>query len=355
MKKYNFMNDPEGGSESVSVNKTRKKKLDLMPKILCFLFAVFIWIYMVNLNDTDIEETFTLTVEIVGEDALHQSGMAIYGMDNREVVITVKGSNRDLRKYTEKDYKVTVDVSSITSSGKHNIKLNFVPPTNSSIEVVKTEPSSISLYSDVNLEKEIPMKVELGDVITYQNAEPILTQSAQTVKIMGPNAIIDKIDYAVYHINGDLDSSVIYSGFTLEFFGSDNAKIPLESYEYIDYSTKDITVNVDVLLHRTIPIKVEIVGESDIIATVDTAQVSVYGDRLLMKQLENLSYVITLSQTQIPSSGVSVNYTLKNDDLPEGVFLEEDTVKKIVKINFEKNPATEIETSKQASGGEENK
>lgn len=353
MKKYNFMNDPEGGSESVSVNKTRKKKLDLMPKILCFLFAVFIWIYMVNLNDTDIEETFTLTVEIVGEDALHQSGMAIYGMDNREVVITVKGSNRDLRKYTEKDYKVTVDVSSITSSGKHNIKLNFVPPANSSIEVVKTEPSSISLYSDVNLEKEIPMKVELGDVITYQNAEPILTQSAQTVKIMGPNAIIDKIDYAVYHINGDLDSSVIYSGFTLEFFGSDNARIPLESYDYIDYSTKDITVNVDVLLHRTVPIKVEIVGEdSDLIATVDTAQVNVYGDRLLMKQLENLSYVITL--TQAPTT-TSVNYTLKNDDLPDGVFLDEGYVKKIVKITFEKNPSTGTEASKNGAGGKENK
>lgn len=341
MKKYNFMNDSDGGSESVSVNKTKKRQLDLLPRILCFLFAVFIWIYMVNMNDTDVEETFTLTIEIVGEDALHQSGMAIYGIDNKEAVITVKGSNRDLRKYSEKDYKVTIDVGSITSSGKHNIKLNFVPPANSSIEIVKTEPSSVVLYSDINLEKEIELRVELGDVTTYQNAEPVLRQSAEMVKIMGPNAIVDKIAYAVYHVNGDLDSSVTYSGFALEFYGEDDKKIDEVTYDYIDYNTKDITVNVDVLLHRTIPINVSVEGEgSDLLYKVDKTHVNVYGDRLVMKQYENLSFLIKLDNA---SEGENTYHIISNDDLPEGIFIEENETRKVT-ITFFKDPELETES-----------
>ena len=169
MKKFNFTaEDGNAGNDSVTVNRVRRRRLDIVPRILCFLISVFIWIYMVNLNDTDVEETMTFTVEIVGEETLHHdSNMAIYGMDKKTVTVTVKGSNRDLRKYTELDYKVTVDVSSLSSAGEHTVQINVLPPANSSIELIKCEPSTVIMYSDVNIEKEIPLKVELGEVITY--------------------------------------------------------------------------------------------------------------------------------------------------------------------------------------------
>lgn len=331
MKKFNFTNDGEKGSNgSVTVDRARKRRWDIGPRILCFLIAVFIWIYMVNLNDTDVEETITFTIEIVGEDKLHESNMAIYGMDKKTVTVTVKGSNRDLKKYSETDYKVTVDVSTLSSSGEHSLQVNVLPPASSSIELIKCEPSTVLLYSDVNIEKEIPLKVELGDVITYQNAEPTLRQSADTVKIMGPNAIVDKIDYAKYEINGDLESSLTYSGFSLSFFDKNDTEISFGDYDYIDYSTKDITVNVDVILHITIPVKVRVQGVgNDLVATTDIEQVGVYGDRLLIKQFTDLVYVINLDSAE---SGGAVYYTLTDFDLPEGIFLEESDVH--VKISF---------------------
>lgn len=341
MKKYGFINDNDGSSsESVSVTKTKKRKLDIVPRIVCILFAIAIWVYMVNLNDTDVEETFTVTVEIVGEEALHSSGMAIYGMDSRTATITVKGSNRDLRKYSEQDYKVTIDVSTISSSGKQNIKLNVVTPQNSSIECIKTEPSSIALFSDINLEKDIPLNIEFGDVITYPNAEPIISQSADMVKIAGPNAIVDKIEYATYHVNGDLDSSVMYSGFSLEFFDKNHEVIDASNYDYISYSTKDITVNVDVLLHRSIQIRFNMIDDaSGYTAYTDKAHVNVYGDRLLIKQFEDLSYVITLSKVDSDF----IYYPLTDDVLPDGVFIEDTEVGRI-KITFTKNPDVQSDT-----------
>ena len=152
MKQYDFVSDvDENGKESVSVAfAPKRKKIDVVPMIICFFIALLIWIYMINLNDTGMTATMTLPVTIEGVDELRANeNMMIYGVDKTDVVITVKGSNRDLKKYTKADYRASVNVSDIDESGRHSLPINIIVPDGSTVTVDIASPAAITLLSDV--------------------------------------------------------------------------------------------------------------------------------------------------------------------------------------------------------------
>lgn len=336
MKKYDFMRDTEGdGAESVTLERKRRKKWDIGPRIVCLLFAVVIWFYMVNINDTEIEETKMMSIQIVGEEVMQtNSEMAIYGIDKKVVNVTVKGSNRDLRKYTAADYKVTVDVSGLDTPGDHTLQINVLPPDKSDIVIVSCEPSTVTVHIDNRIEKEVPLIVDYTsrtnrfDVLEYSTA-----QSASTIKIKGPKKVLEKIDIAVFEITGTLDRSSKYTDFGLCFYDSKNKEIFESEYEYIDYSTKDITVDLHAIMRMSVPIKVNVLGEgSNLVPVLDKEYISVYGDGAIMQKLQNLTYTIYLDYAV---EGSIVDCILDNSDgesLPEGVFVSGE---QHVKIRFE--------------------
>ena len=328
MKKYDFLYDPDN-SEKVTMGRKKRRKWDVWPRLICFVFAVVIWIYMVNINDTEIIQTKVLTIEIVGEEVMQtNSAMALYGVDKKVINVTVKGSNRDLKKYTEQDYKATVDISGLDAPGDHTLPINVIPPEKSNIEVVSFEPSTVVVHVDNRIEKEVPLRVDLNKASTYDNIEYTCVQSKKTVIIKGPVNIVDKISYASFEIEGTLMSSQKFSGFPLCFYDDNRHEIFASDYEYIDYSTKDITVDLSAIMRMSIPIKVKVTSESDLVPVLDKEYVDVYGDGLVMMKLVDPTYVITLDYAE------DINYTLNDADLPAGVHVDGENQN--VKIKFEK-------------------
>ena len=74
MKQYDFVSDiDENGKENVSVAYApKRRKIDVVPMIICFFIALLIWIYMINLNDTGMTATMTIPVTIEGVDELRE-------------------------------------------------------------------------------------------------------------------------------------------------------------------------------------------------------------------------------------------------------------------------------------------
>ena len=149
MKQFDFMKDPDAsGADSITVEHTPKRKLNLFPRLVCLFTALVIWIYMVNVNDPDMTETMTLTIELKGVETLEEAGMMVYGLSERTVTVTVKGTNRDLKQFTEADYKATVEVGGINEV-KDNIQLpiNIIVPENSNISL-EQPPANLIAFSD---------------------------------------------------------------------------------------------------------------------------------------------------------------------------------------------------------------
>jgi YbbR domain-containing protein len=249
MKRYDFMKDPDAtGSESITVEHAPKRKLDLFPRIACLLLALGIWIYMVNMNDTDMTETITLRIELTGVETLEEAGMMVYGVGERTVTVTVKGTNRDLKQFSESDYKATVEVGGLTEVKTNNLPINIELPKNTSI-VLDSAPGNVLVYSDYKEIKAInKISFALG---SDAEGDFIGTPSVQSVEISGPKSIVEKIAEVELKVDSELSDGLDVNHFS--------------DVKYLDRLGEEIDVmNAVIVVTKEITVKIEAVdGETD--------------------------------------------------------------------------------------------
>ena len=317
MKQFDFLKAPyKKGDKAISVASNIRKKLDLIPRIICFLIALVVWIYVFNLNDTDITSTMTLEVKVVGVDALTDSGMMMYGMEKTNVTVTVKGSNRDLKKYSEADYSAYVDVSSLQTAGKHSLPITVKTPTGSSISTTSQEPANVSLFADFYTTKELPLNV-FEKYVKISAYDYSIEKSSDTILVKGPKSVVDKMSYAGYTIEGEISLSKTISGFNVGLFDRNGDYIAFDPGT-LSYSTDDLTINVNVTTQNSVPIVIKVMGEgSNLIATPERPNVILHGDPGVLSQITE--YTITLSEAV---AGRNVSVKLTGEYLPSGVTID---------------------------------
>ena len=201
MKQYDFMKDPDvQGSDSITVEHTPKRKLNLFPRIICLLVALGIWIYMFNMNEDDITTEIDLQIEVVGTEVLEEKGMMYYGFDQNTVTIKVQGTNRDLRQYKASDYKATVDVSGIIDKTVNNLAIKIEHPTN--LTLVDKSITSVGILFDYVQEADIS---DIEVVLSAASAVGLEGElNLDTVPVEGAKELIDKIARIEIVIDGDV-------------------------------------------------------------------------------------------------------------------------------------------------------
>ena len=252
MKRFNFMKNSEGG-EPITVGRTGKKKLDLFPRIVCFLVAVVVWLFMVNMNDPNSTETMTLKLSVVGELVTADgSALTVVSMDKSEVTITVKGTNRDLKHFTKGDYRAIVDVSDIEKTGEITLPVQITTPANSSIKLESQDVINVTLSVDLLVEKEIPLSVMFDEnsqrvedyeykVLVDVDGVEIDTLESIMIKIKGAKSVVDRITAATYTVKYGEQSNKYFS--VVPTYVTDSA----EEIDTSRVTCSDITVTVKVI------------------------------------------------------------------------------------------------------------
>ena len=201
MKQFDFIKDPDTkGSDSITVEHTPKRKLNLFPRIICILVALGIWIYMFNMNEDDITTEIELQIEIVGTDVLEEKGMMFYGFEQNTVIIKVQGTNRDLKQYQASDYKATVDVSGIIDKTVNNLAIKIENPVN--LTVVDRSITSVGIIFDYVQEAEIS---DFEIVLSAASAAGLSGElNLENIPVVGAKELVDKIAYVEIVIGGDV-------------------------------------------------------------------------------------------------------------------------------------------------------
>lgn len=337
MKQHDFRAevDENGKTKIVVADAPRRKKIDIVPMIICFFIALFMWIYMINLNDTGVTATMTLPIEIEGIDELRaNSGMMLYGVDKEEVVITVKGSNRDIKRFTQADYRASINVGDITQSGRHSRTVSISVPTGSTITIETKEHLSVNFYTDVNITKKVPFDFVQGNWITNPSYTYTIEKNADFVDVSGPKSIIDTIEAARFRIPDDkYETSTNFSGFALSFLDRNGDSVTYDS-SVVNYSTSNISVKVIVSTKKLIPLEIKLPeGVSGIHANPGIDSIYVQGDPYLLASVNK--YTVTLSEEDIAAGG-TILFTLTGEDLPGGVsFVTPDQILRITIVPLE--------------------
>ncbi len=335
MKQYEFMKDiDEDGNESVSVTNKPRRRLDLLPRLVCLFIALIIWIWMVNINDTDVTDTIVVKVDIVGLDALEQSGMMIYGIkDNSEIAVTIKGTNRDIRKYAETEYKAVVDVSGISEVGDFTRPLTLSMPTDSNVTLESVLPD-FTFKVDFKVTKVIPFDVVVSNAqesgtmkYSYESSYEMNGEIKEGIEISGPKTAVDLIFSGRFNVDGSFAltrDDKDFSDFQLTFLDKNLSEVKVDD-GIIKYSTADIDVNVKAIGHKNVPLRID--TAKGIIAKSGTNTVEIWGAPSIIRGI-NEHYIDMRDQ----KVGNNIPVELTSDSFPEGVYVKEDLK---ITISFE--------------------
>ena len=341
MKQFKFLSDSANASDaSVSVSNSPKRKLDLLPRLVCLLIALLIWLWMVNLNVTDISETMILPIEYIGMENLDEKNMMIYGMDKNEITVTIQGSNRDLRKYDSSQYKAVVDVSKIHEKGQYTLPLNIVIPQDSSVKVSNTDVLNVSLYADESLTKDVLFDVSVeGSPSDYRYdgyKYNIFKNNTEKITIEGPKTIVDTIDMAKFVVNLSLTATqdhLRFTDFALTFLDKNSTRVNVDN-GIISYTTHDVVVDISIIAYKNVKVEVDIEDNtSEYIPTVSVDTVRVYGAPSAIEMIDK--YNITIPRVE----GGTISHILTSDNFPAGVSVENEGTS--IVISFEKTIGNE--------------
>lgn len=218
-----------------------KKKVNILAFIGCFVLAFIIWIYVMNVKLYDNTKTFSIKMDIKGESSLlNDRSFSVFGASETLVKVTVQGSNADIQKFSEKDFRVYIDVSNIEKKGVNFLNIVVETPS-SSISVVSTDPIQTTVYVDEkvsNVKKPINVIDEEGETVSTNDYDINVGE----INIAGPKSYVDEISYAqvVVDTSRYIDKERNQLAVSYIYFYNDNGQL-FES-PYLIYNASTIIV-----------------------------------------------------------------------------------------------------------------
>lgn len=315
MKKNVGTNDKNGTESSVR----NSRLMNIILFVVCLIVAVCVWIYAVQSDTTEYEETFSVKVSLVNTSVLEKgTGLSIFSGDNTSIDVTLVGSRSDVTSLTVDDITATADVSSITSSG--TFPLNITVKVNGKATVKSLSNSSVTVYADRRNTVILPIRTRLVRA-THQTSyivrDPV--PSVDTVTVMGPGATLDTLDYAEAVI--DFDNQMLTTSITsicpIRLISKSGMEV---NDPYLSMSISEVQVDVAVYTTKDLPLKIKFANgyfTNDVVSTTIVPNtVRVQGDPVLLATLSEI-VLQTIDEKLIVGD---VNTTLPIG-LPKGVSL----------------------------------
>lgn len=230
------------------INKFKPNKNKIALVILAIFCSILLWVYVTN-QEGEVDEVTYSSVKVVieGEDAMRDSkGLIVTDVNTTNVRVTVSGAPRVLARLTAADITAVIDLSSISRTGNYSLapKITYSSGFNSSDLTVKASaPSSVNFYVDKLSTRTIDVKgINNGSTAEGFSAEP-LEFNPGTVKIFGPESVINKVDHAWIEVSReDVDTSLNFAS-TFVLRDKENNIIDDDSIT-LERDTVDVTLPV---------------------------------------------------------------------------------------------------------------
>ncbi|MGE4352649.1 MAG: YbbR-like domain-containing protein [Oscillospiraceae bacterium] len=258
--------------------------------------SVLLWVYVTTVEGEEITRTYYgVDVEFSGEVALRDSkGFIITDVSSNSVNVTLKGKRTVLSHIDESSIKAVIDVSTVTRVGSVEKSPTLSFPTNidsSGITVVSRTPNTISYYVDKETTKTVEVRGTFSGSVADGYIREDFSFDPASVRISGPAAEIDKVEYALVTVERDeLDKTVSFdSSFTL--MDADGNAVESNTIEY-DVDTVNVTLPVKAT--KDVPLTVDIIDgggatEEDAVITCDPKSITLAGDPTILDGVNKIS------------------------------------------------------------------
>lgn len=320
-----------------NVIKALTKNLGL--KLLALLFAVTMWMAVVSMDDPPINKRFTIAVTVENEDAIKAMNK-YYEMegDSSNVTFNVMGKRSVMSEISGSDFKAVADLSQLIQREDEN--------------VVPIEITALRHSNELTISKRTrELKIILEDLMTQRFViQPVaqgnpaegyalgeMTVAPNRVTISGPKAVVSQVDSVKAPID-ILDMSTDITDSVVPLLLDENGDTV--DTTRLSCSVDIVTVRVDIVSEKSVPIKVNYNGEPKdgfevISAKAEPAEVTIKGNSEILNMISS----IVIPESDISVEGADEEFEQRvdiNRYLPEGVSLSNSAQATItVKVDIE--------------------
>lgn len=297
---------------------THGRHHDFAAKIICLLLALILWIYVMEVENPDWEETIEgVPVTLTGTDEIGiDHNLTIYGGYSATVDITLRGRRNQISKITADDITATADVSSISEAGEYTLPIDVSIPRDA--DIVGASAESVTVLVDKREQMTVNVLPKYSGLIIedgYILGDPVL--SVSTVTITGPSRYLSAIDHAEVKLPdlGRVTSSLEAYG-DIVLTDHDGGIV---SNPFVTVSNSVVNVKIPVYAFRTVPLAVEFqygfFNDDNVKITLDHDTINVRGDAEVISGLESI-VVATIDEKLYSREDTSIKVKLT---LPDGV------------------------------------
>ena len=299
---------------------------NLPAKIVALGVAVVLWVVVMSDQNPAIEGSFTVPVAVVNSP----EGYKVTKSEDT-VKIKVRGARSLFVSATADDFRAYVDLGG-AEAGKQSYKVQTALPQG--FELVEVQPETV----EFNLDKIIQKQVR-ADVIVTGNSAPgttvaKVTQASSIVTIEGPQSAVESVTRVVGYVglsgnSTDFDLQVPLTALNADGREVHDVKVVPSVTEVTVQLARGLTKKI-VTIHpvldgslpddltlsevRTDPIKLEIAGESKVLAplsSVDTEKI----DLSKVTESEKLTVRLDLPNgVTVTNPEISVNIVVKKKE-----------------------------------------
>ncbi|HIZ13772.1 MAG TPA: hypothetical protein H9817_07600 [Candidatus Mediterraneibacter stercorigallinarum] len=331
--------------------KMKKYKLttNLGLKIIAFIFAVFLWFIVVNLDNPVGSSTFRdIPVQIVNADIITSAG-EVYQVEGDGTVTVVVYATREVRqKLSSEDIVATADIKQIDSTGRLvpiEVSINGFSGETITAEAI---PRNLTITREKSGKKTLALTVDTEGITTADGyILGDVSVSPEQVTITGAESALAQIDRAEAQVDAEglREDSELPANLVLY---DENGNPQNQSQIGNNLGDQGLTVSVEVLKMKSVPIVFNVTGSpaegykyTGCISTPESIQVCGKSDALdTVNEIEIPASVIDISGASQPIE-MTVDIT---PYLPEGVSLVEERAGNItVTVNIEQEGTLTID------------
>lgn len=305
-------------------------------KILALVFALILWLVVVNIEDPDKTKSYTIPVQIENENYISDLGKTYEVLDNTDsITFTVTARRSVIDKLSSADFTATANLQDIdVDMSKVPISIVSSKYANE-IEITKKQQ-----YLKVNVENLKEKTYSLGVTEDGEPAKYCYVSSAEvvpdTVTVSGPQSVIKKISKAAVTIDVNGAKKDFSSTEKIVLLDKKGNEVDLDR---LSLNHETAAVNVSILMKKSVALNFLTTGTpasgyelSDV--TGSETAVTLVGSYQNLESLEKLD----ISSSKLDISNVKKSFSTSlnlNSYLPSGISLAEGEMQSVtVKVTI---------------------
>ena len=228
-------------------------------RLLSLALAFFLWFVVLTLIDPPARASFTVSLELMNEDALARSNKILQNetelLTRSTIKIEVEGStsaidnlsrkiaagNSPLRAYIDLN---KAEILNATQIGEYIATNVIVPDFGTDVSITRYDPPEIGIMLDKITTRTFPVTItELGTVADGYIAQSALKKSSpETIRIRGANITLAAINYMSIEVSiNNATGDVVVTDIPKAY---DEAGNEITDFEFVSEETATVTVPV---------------------------------------------------------------------------------------------------------------